>query len=60
MNADINSRKAELDNLLEQKESREINCQAESERLKKLDADVSIQSQNIESLYQGFLASAGS
>ena len=58
MNADINSRKAELDNLLEQKESREINCQAESERLKKLEADVSAQSQSIESLYQGFLASA--
>ena len=58
MNADINSQKAELENLLEQKESREINCQAESERLKKLDADVSAQSQNIESLYQGFLAAA--
>ncbi|MEG4943217.1 dynamin family protein [Microcoleus sp. F4-D5] len=58
MNADINSRKAELDNLLEQKESREINCQAESERLNKLDADVSAESQSIESLYQGFLASA--
>ena len=58
MNADINSRKAELDNLLEQKESREINCQAESERLKKLDADVSVQTQSIESLYQGFLAAA--
>jgi hypothetical protein len=58
MNADINSRKAELDNLLEQKESREINCQAEAERLKKLEADVSVQSQSIESLYQGFLASA--
>ncbi|MEG4070146.1 dynamin family protein [Microcoleus sp. Pol11C2] len=58
MNADINSRKAELDNLLEQKESREINCQAESERLKKLEADVSAESQSIESLYQAFLASA--
>jgi replication fork clamp-binding protein CrfC len=58
MNADINSQKAELENLLEQKESREINCQAESERLKKLEADVSAQSQSIESLYQGFLASA--
>ena len=58
MNADINSRKSELDNLLQQKESREINCQAESERLKKLEADVSAQSQNIESLYQGFLAAS--
>ncbi len=58
MNADINSRKAELDNLLAQKESREINCQAESERLEKLDADVSAQAQSIESVYQSFLASA--
>ncbi|MEG4517803.1 MULTISPECIES: dynamin family protein [unclassified Microcoleus] len=58
MNADINSRKSELDNLLEQKQSREINCQAESQRLKKLDADISAESQSIESLYQAFLASA--
>ena len=58
MNDDINSRKAELDNLLEQKQSREINCQAESQRLEKLDADVSAQSQSIESVYQSFLASA--
>ncbi|MCY7381053.1 MAG: dynamin family protein [Microcoleus sp. CAN_BIN18] len=58
MNADINSRKAELDNLLAQKESREINCQVESERLEKLDADVSAQAQSIESVYQSFLASA--
>ena len=58
MNDDINSRKAELDNLLEQKESREINCQVESQRLEKLDADVSAQAQSIESVYQSFLASA--
>ena len=59
MNDDINSRKAELDNLLQQKESREINDRTELERLKKLDADVATQSQSIESVYQGFLASAG-
>ncbi len=58
MNDDINSRKAELDNLLEQKQSREINCQVESQRLEKLEADVSAQSQSIESVYQSFLASA--
>ncbi|NJK68330.1 MAG: dynamin [Microcoleus sp. CSU_2_2] len=58
MNDDINSRKAELDNLLRQKESREINDRAELERLKKLDADVTARSQSIESVYQGFLASA--
>jgi replication fork clamp-binding protein CrfC len=60
MNDDINSRKAELDNLLAQKESRQINYQAELERLKKLDTDVAAQSQSIESVYQNFLASAGS
>ncbi len=59
MNDDINSRKAELDNLLAQKESRQIDYQAELERLKKLDTDVAAQSQSIESVYQGFLASAG-
>ncbi len=59
MNDDINSRKAELDNLLAQKESRQIDYQAELERLKKLDADVAAQSQSIESVYQNFLASAG-
>lgn len=59
MNDDINSRKAELDNLLAQKESRQIDYQAELERLKKLDTDVAAQSQSIESVYQNFLASAG-
>jgi len=58
MNDDINSRKAELDNLLAQKESRQINYQAELERLKKLDTDIATQSQSIESVYQNFLASA--
>ncbi len=60
MNDDINSRKAELDNLLEQKQSLEIDCQAELSRLKQLDADVSAQSESIESVYRGFLASAAS
>jgi septation ring formation regulator EzrA len=58
MNDDINSRKAELDNLLQQKQSGEINYQTELERLKKLDADVAAKSQSIESVYQGFLTSA--
>jgi replication fork clamp-binding protein CrfC len=58
MNDDINSRKAELDNLLQQKQSGEINYQTELERLKKLDVDVAAKSQSIESVYQGFLASA--
>ncbi|MGL5062407.1 MAG: dynamin family protein, partial [Microcoleus sp.] len=58
MNDDINSRKAELDNLLQQKQSREINYQSELERLKNLDADIAARSQSIESVYRGFLASA--
>ncbi len=53
---DINSRKAELDNLLKQKESREINRETEVKRLKNLEADVSSQSQNVESVYEQLLA----
>lgn len=39
-NADINSRKAELDNLLEQKQSREIDFQAETKRLQTLESEI--------------------
>ncbi|MFB2917989.1 dynamin family protein [Aerosakkonema funiforme] len=52
---DIKSRKAELDNLLQQKESREINYKTELSRLNNIESDVSSQSQNIESVYQDFL-----
>lgn len=55
---DIQARKAELDNLLKQKESYEINQGAELERLKKLEADVSSELQAIETVYQSFLAAA--
>jgi replication fork clamp-binding protein CrfC len=55
---DIQARKAELDNLLKQKESYEINQGAELERLKKLEVDLSSESQTIETVYQDFLASA--
>jgi hypothetical protein len=54
---DIQSRKAELDNLLKQKESFEINQGAELERLKKLDADVSSELQRVETVYQNLLTS---
>ncbi len=53
---DIQARKAELDNLLKQKESYEINQGAELERLKKLETDVSSELRNIETLYQNFLS----
>ena len=57
VNDDIESRKAELDNLLQQKESYEINRNAELERLRKLEADVSTESGKIEEVYQNLLAS---
>lgn len=53
---DIQARKAELENLLKQKESYEINQGAELERLKKLETDVFSELQNIETLYQNFLS----
>ena len=55
VNDDIESQKAELDNLLQQKESREINRGAELARLQKLETDVSSASRNIETIYQDFL-----
>jgi replication fork clamp-binding protein CrfC len=54
---DIRARKAELENLFEQKKSYEINQVAELDRLKKLEADVSTELQNIETQYQNFIAS---
>ncbi|NER52937.1 MAG: dynamin, partial [Symploca sp. SIO1A3] len=55
VNDDIQSRKAELDNLLQQKESREINRGAELARLRQLETDVSSTSRNIDTVYQDFL-----
>lgn len=57
INDDIDSRKAELSNLLAQKEEGEINRDAELERLKKLDMNVSEASTVIEKVYQDFIAS---
>jgi hypothetical protein len=54
VNADINSRKAELDSLLAQKQSREIDILAETKRLKDLEAPILSQWQQIE-LVGGFL-----
>jgi replication fork clamp-binding protein CrfC len=58
MDDDIQARKSELDNLLQQKQSYEINQGAELERLKKLETDISSESRSIETVYQNFLASA--
>ncbi|MGL5063379.1 MAG: dynamin family protein, partial [Microcoleus sp.] len=57
LNDDIKSRKAELDNLLAQKESREIDREAELKRLKNIDSGVNSELQKIESAYQTFLSS---
>jgi replication fork clamp-binding protein CrfC len=57
VNDDIQSRKAELDNLLKQKEEYEINRETELDRLKTLESDVASESQNLETVYQEFLVS---
>jgi len=51
MNDDIQSRKAELDELLRQKEDYEINQQAEERRLNLLDNDVLTQLHDVEDAY---------
>jgi replication fork clamp-binding protein CrfC len=56
INDDISSRKSELDNLLKQKESREIDKDSELKRLKKLESDVFSELQTIESAYCNLLA----
>ncbi len=55
VNDDIKSRKAELDNLLEQKESREINRDMELKRLLRLEDQVYAELRSIESVYEDLL-----
>ncbi len=55
INEDILSRKSELDNLLKQKETCEINNEAELKRLNKLTEDVFTQLNNIESAFSNLL-----
>ncbi|NEP51035.1 MAG: dynamin [Moorea sp. SIO3C2] len=57
LNDDIKSRKDELDNLVEQKESNQVNRETELKRLKSLDADVLSKVNGIESVY-GYLLAA--
>ncbi|MDZ8187490.1 MAG: dynamin family protein [Nostoc sp. ChiSLP02] len=56
INDDIDSRKSELDNLVKQKESREINRETELKRLKSLQEDIIAQLQKIEAVYGNLLA----
>lgn len=55
INGDITSRKSELDNLLKQKETREINRDSELQRLKTLQENIIEQMQKIESAYSNLL-----
>jgi hypothetical protein len=59
INDDISSRKSELDNLLKQKETREINREGELRRFKILQEDVIAQLQKIEGAYSSLLAYYG-
>ncbi|MBW4610899.1 MAG: dynamin family protein [Hassallia sp. WJT32-NPBG1] len=56
INNDIASRKSELDNLLQQKETREINRESELKRLNNLQEDIIAQLQKIEAAYSNLLA----
>lgn len=58
MNDDMKNRKAELDNLIAQKESYEINNGAELSRLKQLETEVTQELGNLETAYQSFLTAA--
>ncbi|MGK7878315.1 MAG: dynamin family protein [Xenococcaceae cyanobacterium] len=55
---DIQARKAELENLLKQKESHEINRGAELARLRQLETDISSFCRSLEDMYRNFLASS--
>lgn len=56
---DIAARKSELDNLLKQKQSREINRDEEFKRFEVLEKDIFAELQNVESAYSNLLAYYG-
>jgi hypothetical protein len=55
VNDDIQARRAELNNLLEQKQSREINRDAELNRLRQVESNLSTECQSLETTYQALL-----
>ncbi|PSB02700.1 dynamin family protein [Merismopedia glauca] len=57
INEDIQSRQSELDNLLAQKSSFEIDRQTEIERLQKLETEVSGKLKEVENIYQDCISS---
>lgn len=56
IDSDINSRTAELENLVKQKESREVDLDAELARLRALEGDIETSDRRVEQAYQGFIA----
>lgn len=58
LDSDIAARQGELDNLIEQKKTRQIDQNAELERLQKLEQDMEQGLQSVESVYQSFLLEA--
>ncbi|MDY6940020.1 MAG: dynamin family protein [Cyanobacteriota bacterium] len=56
IDGDIASRKAELDNLLAQKESRQIDRDGEIDRLQTLETEVRFEVEQLDGIYRGFLA----
>ena len=56
INDDIKSRQSELDNLLDRKQSCEINRDAELKRLQSLDTDVLAEYKHLESVYDDLLS----
>jgi replication fork clamp-binding protein CrfC len=56
IDGDITDRQSELDNLLKQKQTQEINRDAELQRLQSLQDDVAYELQTIESIYNNLLA----
>ena len=57
INDDIKSRRAELNNLLEQKQSRDIDRETEVKRLQRLDTEIASELRNVEEGYQYLISS---
>ena len=58
IDSDMASRKAELDNLLERKESHQIDRDGEVDRLQQWETEVRSQVEQLDGIYRGFLARA--
>ncbi|MCT7973280.1 dynamin family protein [Laspinema olomoucense] len=59
LNDDIKSRRLELDNLLKQKQSREINRESELKRLQKLEADIISECRTVNRVYESLISYNG-